>query len=94
MTTSDATRLIEAWAEAWSSPNGLEKLFSLFTDDCVYEDLATGTHTRGKEELKAFWRKKVSMGEAASRGWCKSFPGSANPAGRPLPALGRKGLKK
>ncbi len=56
MTTSDATRLIEAWAEAWSSPNGLEKLFSLFTDDCVYEDLATGTHARGKEELKAFFK--------------------------------------
>ena len=55
MTTSDATRLIEAWAQAWSSPNGLEKVFSLFTDDCVYEDLATGTHARGKQELKAFF---------------------------------------
>ena len=55
MTTSDSARLIEAWAEAWSSPNGLEKLFSLFTDDCVYEDLATGTLTHGKEELKAFF---------------------------------------
>ncbi len=37
MTTSDATRLIEAWAQAWSSPNGLEELFSLLTDDCVYK---------------------------------------------------------
>ncbi len=55
MTTADSTRLIEAWAQAWSSPNGLEKLFSLFTDDCVYEDLGTGTHARGKEELKAFF---------------------------------------
>ena len=55
MTISDSTRLIEAWAQAWSSPNGLEKLFSLFTDDCVYEDLGTGTLTRGKEELKDFF---------------------------------------
>ncbi len=55
MTTSDSTNLIEAWAQAWSSPNGLEKLFSLFTDDCVYEDLGTGTLTRGKEELKDFF---------------------------------------
>ena len=55
MTIADSTRLIEAWAQAWSSPHGLEKLFSLFTDDCVYEDLGTGTLTRGKEELKAFF---------------------------------------
>ncbi len=55
MTTSDATRLIEAWAEAWSSPNGLERLASLLTDDCVYEDLGTGTVAHGKEELKAFF---------------------------------------
>ena len=26
MITTDATRLIEAWAEAWSSPNGLEEV--------------------------------------------------------------------
>ena len=55
MTTSNATRLVEAWAEAWSSPNGLEKLFSLFTDDCVYEDLGTETFAHGKQELKAFF---------------------------------------
>ena|SRR6266700_6702250 len=55
MTTSDATRVIEAWAEAWSSPTGLEKLVSLFTDDFVYEDLGTGTVAHGKEELKALF---------------------------------------
>ena len=55
MTTTNATRLIEAWAEAWSSPNGLERLASLLTDDCVYEDLGTGTFAHGKQELKAFF---------------------------------------
>jgi steroid delta-isomerase-like uncharacterized protein len=55
MTTTDSTKFIEAWAQAWSSPNGLEKLCSLFTDDCVYEDLGTGTLARGKEELKDFF---------------------------------------
>ncbi len=55
MTTSDSARLIEAWAQAWSSPNGLEKLLSLLTDDCVYEDLGTGTVTHSKAELKDFF---------------------------------------
>jgi steroid delta-isomerase-like uncharacterized protein len=60
MTTSDATRLIEAWAEAWSSPNGLERLASLLTDDCVYEDLGIGTVAHGKQELKAFFEAVFS----------------------------------
>jgi steroid delta-isomerase-like uncharacterized protein len=55
MTTADSTRLIEAWAQAWSSPHGLEKLCSLLTDDCVYEDLGTGTVTQSKAELKAYF---------------------------------------
>ena len=55
MTTSDSAMLIEAWSEGSSSPNGLEKLFSLFTDDCVYEDLGTETFLHGKAELKAYF---------------------------------------
>ncbi|HJT57888.1 MAG TPA: ester cyclase, partial [Ktedonobacteraceae bacterium] len=54
-TTVDSASLIESWAEAWSSPNGLEKLFSLVTDDCIFEDLGTGTFARGKEEIKSFF---------------------------------------
>jgi steroid delta-isomerase-like uncharacterized protein len=31
------------------------EVIPLFKDDCVYEDLGTGTLARGKEELKAFF---------------------------------------
>jgi steroid delta-isomerase-like uncharacterized protein len=38
---------------AWSS-HDTEKLVSLVTDDCVYEDVAFGVICHGKEELRAF----------------------------------------
>lgn len=34
-------QLLEDWAKYWSSPNDIEKLLSLFTDDCVYEDVTS-----------------------------------------------------
>jgi steroid delta-isomerase-like uncharacterized protein len=55
MATSDLEKLIEDWALAWSSPNTQEKLVSLFTDDCVYEDLPLGVLTHGKTELEQFY---------------------------------------
>jgi steroid delta-isomerase-like uncharacterized protein len=54
MTTTNLTKLIEDWALAWSS-NTPEKLLSLFTDDCVYEDLPMGVLTHGKAELEQFY---------------------------------------
>jgi steroid delta-isomerase-like uncharacterized protein len=56
MATSDGEKLIEAWALAWSSPNALEKFLSLFTDDCTYEDVATGATMHGKAELAQFYQ--------------------------------------
>lgn len=53
MTTFDPVQIIEAWAEAWSTRD-IEKLASLFTDDCIYEDVALGMVSRGKQELRAF----------------------------------------
>ena len=53
MPTSDTERVLEAWAMAWSS-HDTEKVLSLFTDDCVYEDVTFGAINRGKEELRAF----------------------------------------
>jgi steroid delta-isomerase-like uncharacterized protein len=55
MATSDLEKLIEDWALAWSSPNTQEKLVSLFTDDCLYEDLPLGVVTHGKTELEQFY---------------------------------------
>ena len=31
-----------------------QKMFSFFTDDCVFEDMAVGVVNRGKEEVKDF----------------------------------------
>lgn len=57
MATSDLEKLIKDWAEAWSSSDTLEKLLSLFTDNCVYEDLPLGVHTNGKAELEQFYHQ-------------------------------------
>jgi steroid delta-isomerase-like uncharacterized protein len=48
-------KLIEDWALAWSSPDTLEKLLSLFAEDCIYEDLPMGVTTHGKTELEQFY---------------------------------------
>jgi steroid delta-isomerase-like uncharacterized protein len=42
----------DIWA-AWNS-HDTEKLVSLFTDDCVYEELGIGVIKRGKEEFRTF----------------------------------------
>jgi steroid delta-isomerase-like uncharacterized protein len=54
MVTSDLEGWFENWAAAWSSPGNAEKLVSLFTDDCVFEDVTFGVVARGKDELRSF----------------------------------------
>jgi len=49
----DTERVLEAWATAWSS-HDTERVLSLFTDDCLYEDVTFGVINRGKKELRAF----------------------------------------
>src|SRR4030095_5834181 len=53
MATSSLDRMFEDWAAAWSL-HDVEKLLSLCTDDCVYEDVTMGAVNRGKAEVKAF----------------------------------------
>jgi steroid delta-isomerase-like uncharacterized protein len=55
MAISDLERLLEDWATLWSSPNMGEQLVSLFTDDCVYEDVTMGVVNHGKTELENFY---------------------------------------
>ncbi len=45
--------LIKTWARDWTSGD-LTHLLSLFTNDCVYEDVAFGAVHRGTSELKTF----------------------------------------
>lgn len=44
--------------DSFSAANShdIDRFVSLFTDDCIYEDVAAGKVNRGKEELKAFFQ--------------------------------------
>jgi steroid delta-isomerase-like uncharacterized protein len=53
MAISQMSRLLEDLAAAWTF-HDIEKMLSLCTDDCVYEDVTMGVVNRGKAELKAF----------------------------------------
>jgi steroid delta-isomerase-like uncharacterized protein len=46
-------RMFEDWAAAWSH-HDVQKLLSLCTDDCAYEDVTLGAINRGKAEVKSF----------------------------------------
>ncbi len=61
MAISHLEKLIEDWALAWSSPTSVEQLTSLFTDDCVYEDVPLGAVSHGKAELQGFYNMIYSV---------------------------------
>jgi steroid delta-isomerase-like uncharacterized protein len=54
----DIENMIKNYYEAWNSCD-VNKLASFFTEDGVYEDVASGVTIHGKEELKDLFRKKV-----------------------------------
>jgi steroid delta-isomerase-like uncharacterized protein len=45
--------MFKDYEAAWASHN-VEKIVSFFTNDCIYEDVASGVVRSGKEELKTF----------------------------------------
>lgn len=49
----EVNHALDLWAEGWSSHN-MATVASVFTDDCIYEDVALGVVNHGKNELKAF----------------------------------------
>jgi steroid delta-isomerase-like uncharacterized protein len=49
----DAQRIIEQWATHWSA-HDIDRLWTLFTDDAVYEDVTMGVVNRGAEQFRAF----------------------------------------
>ena len=53
MATTQAAELLVELAAAWTEHN-VDKLLSLCTDDCVYEDVTMAVVNRGKKELQAF----------------------------------------
>src|SRR5215470_8213543 len=50
---SAAEACLIQWAELWSK-HDIDGLLSMFTDDCVYEDVTFGMMSRGKTELRTF----------------------------------------
>jgi steroid delta-isomerase-like uncharacterized protein len=50
---TDVESMLADYLSAWNS-HDVGKIPSFFTDDCLYEDVAVGAVSRGKEELKAF----------------------------------------
>jgi steroid delta-isomerase-like uncharacterized protein len=53
MAITSTEAALQEWAAAWSTGD-TDRLASIFTDDCVYEDVTMGVLTHGKAELKAF----------------------------------------
>src|SRR5262252_1153528 len=53
MGISSLDRIFGNWAAAWSL-HDVEKLLSLYADECVYEDVTMGAISRGKAEVRAF----------------------------------------
>jgi steroid delta-isomerase-like uncharacterized protein len=49
----ELSNALDEWAEGWSN-HDMERVASVFTDDCIYEDVALGVVNRGKDQLKAF----------------------------------------
>ena len=45
--------LLDELVDAWCA-HDIPALLALFTDDCLYEDMAMGVVNRGKEELRRF----------------------------------------
>jgi steroid delta-isomerase-like uncharacterized protein len=49
----EVSHALDEWAEGWSS-HDMGRVASVFTDDCIYEDVALGVINHGKQELRAF----------------------------------------
>ena len=50
---NDGERTLLRWAELWSA-HDVDGLLSIFTDDCVYEDVAFRLVNEGKTDLRSF----------------------------------------
>jgi steroid delta-isomerase-like uncharacterized protein len=51
--------IARSFIEAWSTHN-VEKLLTLFAEDCLYEEVATGTKYYGKKEIAGYAKSTLS----------------------------------
>ncbi|WP_213805233.1 ketosteroid isomerase-related protein [Granulicella sp. dw_53] len=60
MSSEILTSVLEDWASLWSTSDAAERFISLFTDDCVYEDVALEHVMNGKSEIQHFYQQTRS----------------------------------
>jgi steroid delta-isomerase-like uncharacterized protein len=53
MTTIDLEHTLTQWAAGWSTQN-IDRVVTLCTDQCLYEDVPLSVVNHGKQELRAF----------------------------------------
>jgi steroid delta-isomerase-like uncharacterized protein len=46
-------KMVKDWYAAWNS-HDIDKILGFYSDDCLYEGVAAGTVTHGKQELGAY----------------------------------------
>ena len=51
--SQNADRTLMQWAELWTA-HDIDRLLALFTEDCIYEDVAFALVNHGKRELRLF----------------------------------------
>src|SRR6267378_382024 len=97
----EVSNAVDEWAEGWSR-HDMKRVASVFTDDCVYEDVALGVVNRGKEQLKAFGdgfiagvpdlsvdvTSRFASGDMAAAEWRMSGTHTGDLPG--MPATGKK----
>jgi steroid delta-isomerase-like uncharacterized protein len=49
----EVSHALDLWAEGWTN-HDMQEVASVFTEDCIYEDVALGVVNRGRDELVAF----------------------------------------
>jgi steroid delta-isomerase-like uncharacterized protein len=96
----EVSNALDEWAEGWSN-HDMQRVASVFTDDCVYEDVALGVINRGKDELIAFGNgfiagvpdlsvevtSRFASGDLAAAEWTMSGTHTGNLPG--MPATGK-----
>jgi steroid delta-isomerase-like uncharacterized protein len=56
----DTDELLERWADGWTAHDA-DRLASIFTENCVYEDVTLGLVHRSAAEIKSFRSAYVSV---------------------------------
>ena len=55
----EVSHALDVWAEGWTK-HDMKEVASVFTEDCIYEDVALGVVNRGKDELIAICQGSMS----------------------------------